>query len=74
MNHTADCLTSSAPRPAARRFRAPRIGLILILAALVIGLVALERSAGGDGLNGLKLETGSIPGEDWHGNVRRSTH
>lgn len=73
MTHTADCLSSSTARPAARGFRGHRIWIALLLAAVLAGLVALERSGTGDFLAGLKLETGSIPGEDWHGNVRRST-
>lgn len=72
MTHTADCLSPSTARPAARGFRGHRVWLTLFLAATVVGFVSLERSGTGDFLAGLKIETGSIPGEDWHGNVRRS--
>ncbi|MDU9002540.1 hypothetical protein [Sedimentitalea todarodis] len=73
MTHTADCLPASTARPATRWFRGSRIWIALPLIAALAGLVALERGGTGGFLAGLNLETGSIPGEDWHGNVRRST-
>lgn len=73
MTHTADCLHASTARAAQHGFRGHRAWIVLLLVAAVIGFVALERTGTGEFLAGLNLETGSIPGEDWHGNVRRST-
>ncbi|WP_424987821.1 hypothetical protein [Microbulbifer sp. S227A] len=65
MTHTADCLDRRSATPS-------RIWISLLLIAAVIGFVASNRAGNGTFLSGLNAGSGIIPGEDWHGNVRRS--
>ncbi len=68
MAQTTHCPPTARKSPQLLRGRPGWIALLLALA--ITGFAAAER--GGVSLDGPKLETGSIPGEDWHGNVRRS--
>ncbi|SFT46046.1 hypothetical protein [Sedimentitalea nanhaiensis] len=71
MTPTVNCLSSPAPRTPAPRPRGHWLWVTLLLGIAVAGYAVLERT--GTPLSGLKIETGSIPGQDWHGNVRRSS-
>ncbi|MEY8830523.1 hypothetical protein AB9K34_19295 [Sedimentitalea sp. XS_ASV28] len=73
MTHTVDSISSSNARPVSRNSDRSRLWIALALAAAVIGFLTIEGTGARAFLAGLNLETGSIPGEDWHGNVRRST-
>lgn len=73
MTHTAESLAAPTARTARPGIRGNRAWVILLLAAAVFGFASIETGSTRDFLTGLNLETGSIPGEDWHGNVRRSS-
>ncbi|WP_298971326.1 hypothetical protein [uncultured Roseobacter sp.] len=53
------------------RLRGTAKTLLMIGAGVLIGLMLAETTPS-EPVSGTFLHTGDIPGEDWHGNVRRS--
>ncbi len=69
MNMSVECPSPQVPR----RTALGRVWIVLAPAIALAGILAIHSTAPvSSGEEVGKIITGSIPGEDWHGNVRRS--